>query len=299
MQQVKVWLQKADAAYQRFRFKRKGRSVTLDILMFLFLGFFAFFSVWPLLLIIFNAFKPMSEIFLFPPRLMVENPTLNNFRDLSILISNSWVPVSRYIFNTVFITVVGTVGTVLIASMAAFPLAKYRFPGSRVMSEMITYALMFNGTVLTVPVYLIMSYLNLVDSYWAILLPAFTHTLGLFLMRNFMTQIPDSLLEAAKIDGARELRIFGSIVMPVCKPAWITLIILSFQTLWGETGGQLIYTETLKPFSYAISQIVNSGVSRTGAASASSLIMLIVPVTVFIISQNNVLETMATSGIKE
>ena len=299
MQQIKQWMAKASAAYQRFRFKRKGRSLTLDILMFLFLGFFAFFSVWPLLLIVFNAFKPMSEIFLFPPRLLVENPTLNNFRDLSILISNSWVPVSRYIFNTVFLTLVGTTGTVFIASMAAFPLAKYRFPGSRVMSEMITYALMFNGTVLTVPIYLIMSYLNLVDSYLAILLPAFTHTLGLFLMRNFMTQIPDSLLEAAKIDGAREFRIFRSIVMPVCKPAWITLIILSFQTLWGETGGQLIYTETLKPFSYAISQIVNSGVARTGAASASSLVMLVVPVTVFIISQNNVLETMATSGIKE
>lgn len=299
MTRVKQFMATLSAAYQRFRFKRKNRSVTLDILMFLFLGFFAFFSVWPLLMIIFNAFKPMSEIFLYPPQLFVQAPTLNNFRDLSILISNSWVPVSRYIFNTLFITAAGTTASVIIASMAAFPLAKYRFPGSRVMSEIVTYALMFNGTVLTVPIYLIMSYFNLVDTYLAILLPACAHTLGLFLMRNFMTQIPDSLLEAAKIDGAREFKIFSSIVMPVCKPAWITLIILSFQTMWGETGGQLLYTEKLKPFSYAISQIVHSGVSRTGAASAASLIMLVVPVTVFIFCQNNVLETMATSGIKE
>lgn len=292
-------MQTVAAAYATFKFRRKNRSVVLDVLMFLFLAFFAVFSVWPLLLIANNAFKPMSEIFLYPPRLFVINPTLNNFRDLAVLLSNSWVPMSRYVFNTLFITAAGTVGSVIIGSMAAFPLAKYRFPGSRVMSQTITYALMFNGTVLSIPVYIIMTYLGLVDSYWAILFPTFAGTLGLFLMRNFMTQIPDSLLEAAKIDGASEFRTFWSVVMPVCKPAWITLVILSFQNLWGETGGMFIYTEKLKPLSFAISQIADTGVARTGAVSAVSLIMLIVPIVVFVFCQSNVLETMATSGIKE
>ncbi len=299
MVKIKKLISTAVAKYEQFKFRRKNRSVILDLFMLLFLGIFAFFSVWPLLLIINNAFKPMSEIFLFPPRLFVMNPTLNNFRDLSLLISNSWIPLSRYIFNTLFLTLVGTGGSVIISSMAAFPLAKYRFPGSAFMSQAITYALMFNGTVLSVPIYIIMSYFNMVDTYGAILLPTFAGTLGLFLMRNFMTQIPDSLLEAAKIDGARELKIFFSIIMPVCKPAWITLIILSFQTLWGETGGMFIYTEKLKPLSYAIAQIVDGGVARTGAASAVSLIMLAVPVVVFVFCQSHVLETMATSGMKE
>ncbi len=299
MEFIKKLKNAAVAGYAQFKFRRKNRSVLLDIMIFLFLGIFAFFSVWPLLLIINNAFKPMSEIFLFPPRLFVMNPTLNNFRDLSLLISNSWIPMSRYIFNTLFLTIAGTGGSVLISSMAAFPLAKYKFPGSSFMSQAITYALMFNATVLSVPIYIIMSYFNMVDSYWAVLLPVFAGTLGLFLMRNFMTQIPDSLLEAAKIDGARELRIFFSVVMPICKPAWITLVILSFQTLWGETGGMFIYTEKLKPLSYAIAQIVDGGVARTGAASAVSLIMLAVPVVVFVFCQSNVLETMATSGMKE
>jgi len=260
---------------------------------------FGIFSVWPLVFVINNAFKPLNEIFLFPPRLFVYNPTLNNFKDLFIIIGNSWIPFSRYIFNTVYITIMGTLATVFIGSMAAFPLAKYKFPGSKLMSNLIVYSLMFNSTVTSIPNYIIMSKLGLVDSYYPVIISAAGSTLGLYLMKNNMVQIPDSLLEASKMDGASEFKIFFSVVMPLCKPAWMTLIVLSFQSLWGTTGGSFIYSEKLKPVSYALSQIVNAGIARTGVASAVTLIMLIVPITVFIISQSNVIETMATSGIKE
>jgi len=229
----------------------------------------------------------------------VQNPTLTNFQDLAIILGNSWVPITRYIFNTVFITVVGTVGTVIISSMAAFPLAKYTFPGSRFMSKLIVYSLMFNGTVTALPNYLIMSKLQLIDTYWAVVLPSIGSTLGLFLMQNFMVQVPTQLIEAAKMDGASEFRIFWTVMMPLSRSAWITLIILSFQALWGTTGGGFIFTEKLKPVSYALSQIINAGVARTGVASAVTLIMLTVPILVFIISQSNVIQTMATTGIKE
>ena len=138
----------------------------------------------------------------------------------------------------------------------------------------------------------------MVDTYLAVTIPAIGSTFGVFLMRNFMGQIPDSILEAAKIDGAGELSIFARIIMPMSKPAWITLIILSFQTFWSESGGMYIYTEKLKPVSYAISQIVTAGVVRTGMAGAVSLIMLTVPVLVFVVSQSKVVETMANAGIK-
>jgi len=167
------------------------------------------------------------------------------------------------------------------------------------MSKMIVYSLMFNGTVTALPNYVIMSKLHLIDTYWAVILPTAASTLGLFLMQNFMVQVPDALIEAAKMDGANEFTIFWKVMMPLSKSAWITLIILSFQNLWGTTGGGFIYTEKLKPISYALSQIVNAGVARTGVASAVTLIMLIVPIAVFIISQSNVISTMATSGIKE
>ncbi|WP_317970744.1 carbohydrate ABC transporter permease [Paenibacillus sp. CCS19] len=281
------------------KFKRRNRSIIGDASLTLFLGLFGLFSVWPLIFIINNAFKPLNEIFIFPPKLFVQSPTLTNFQDLFIIIGNSWIPMTRYLFNTVFLTAAGTAGSVIIGSMAAFPLAKYVFPGSKSMSKMIVYSLMFNGTVTALPNYVIMSKLHMIDTYWAVILPTAASTLGLFLMQNFMSQVPDALIEAAKIDGANEFTIFWKVMMPLSRSAWITLIILSFQNLWGTTGGGFIYSEKLKPVSYALSQIVNAGVARTGVASAVTLIMLVVPVVVFIISQSNVISTMATSGIKE
>ena len=286
------------AALRRRKLKRR-RSLAVDILLFILLAGFGIFSLFPLIFTVVNAFKPMSEIFIFPPKLTVDNPTLNNFYDLNFILESFDVPMSRYIFNTAVITGLGTLGTVLLGSMAAFALAKYQFPGSRIMSSLIVYALMFSASVTAIPNYLIMTYLGLVDTYWAVILTAVGGTLGLYLMKNFIVQIPDSLIEAATIDGANEFTIYWRIIMPLCKPAWITLIILSFQQMWGTTGGVFIYSEELKPVSYVLSQLVSGGIARTGVSSAVSLIMMTVPVAVFVISQSNVLETMSTSGMKE
>ena len=279
-------------------FKRRNRSLGGDIVLVLILGSFGAFSLFPLLYTVTSAFKPFSEIFIFPPKLTVDNPTLDNFFDLGTIVEDFAVPLSRYIFNTLTITGLGTFGTVMLGAMAAFPIAKYQFPGSKVMSSLIVYALMFSTSVTAIPNYLIMSSLHIIDTYWAVILPAVGGTLGLYLMKNFMVQVPDEMLEAAKIDGASEFGIFFRIVMPLCKPAWITLIILSFQQMWGTTGGIFIYSEELKPLSYVLSQLVSGGISRTGVASAVSLIMILVPISVFVVSQSNVIETMATSGIK-
>ncbi len=284
--------------YYRRKFKRRNRSIGGDLILILVLGFFGIFSLFPLLYTLTSAFKPFSEIFMYPPKLTVENPTLNNFFDLGTIIEDFTVPFSRYAFNTLVITGVGTFGTVLLGSLAAYPLAKYEFPGSKLMSNIIVYALMFSTSVTAIPNYLIMSALGIIDTYWAVILPAVGGTLGLYLMKNFMVQVPDDMLEAAKIDGCSELGIFWKVVMPLCKPAWITLVILSFQQMWGTTGGVFIYSEELKPLSYVLSQLVSGGISRTGVASAVSLLMLIVPIGVFVFSQSNVIETMATSGIK-
>jgi len=280
------------------KIRRRNRSLGVDIALTVFLGAFGLFSLFPLAYIIVSAFKPMSEVFIFPPRLVVENPTLNNFFDLGAIIEGFDIPLLRYIFNTFFITGLGTAGTVLLGSMAAFPLAKYEFPGSKFMSQLIVYSLMFSASVTAIPNYFIMSSIGLIDSYWAVILPSVGGTLGLYLMKNFMVQIPDEILEAAKIDGASEMQTFFGTVMPLCKPGWITLIIFSFQSLWGTTGGVFIYSEELKPLSYVLSQIVSSGIARTGVSSAVNLLMIIVPVTMFLINQSNVLETMATSGMK-
>lgn len=276
-----------------------NRSLYGDVLLLLALLAFGAFTAYPMVFIINNAFKPLSEILIFPPKLFVRNITFNNFLDLFQLMAESWIPVSRYVFNTILITVVGTAGHVIFASMAAYPLAKHRFPGSSSLSKIIVYSLMFNTAVTAIPAYIIMTQIGLIDTLWAIILPAFAFSLGLYLMKNFMEQIPMAYIESAYMDGASEYQIFWRIIMPLVKPAWLTLIILSFQTLWGATGGQYIYNEALKPLSFALNQIVGGGIARTGVVAAVSLFMMAVPVTVFIVSQSSIIETMAHSGIKE
>ncbi|MCD4827584.1 MAG: carbohydrate ABC transporter permease [Acholeplasmataceae bacterium] len=278
--------------------KRINRSRAGDIALFTILILFGAFSAFPLIMTASNAFKPLDELFLFPPRLLPRNVTFDNFRDLSELMSNSWIPFTRYFFNTILITVLGTFGHVLIASMAAYPLAKYKFPGRTLIFTLVVYSLMFAPQVTATPNYIIISRLGLIDNPAAIILPAIASSLGLYLMKQFMEQIPNELIESAKIDGASEYRIFFTIVMPLVKPAWLTLIILLFQRLWITDGGSFIFSEELKPVSYALRQIAQGTIERAGTIAAVSFIMMIVPVTFFIFSQSRIVETFSHSGMK-
>lgn len=278
--------------------KRINRSRGGDIALFVFLCLFGCFSALPLILTVSNAFKPLDEIFLYPPRFFVKNPTLDNFSDLINALGSSLVPFSRYFFNTIMVTIVGTVGHIIIASMCAYPLAKYKVPGGAVISGLVVYSLMFPSSVTAIPNYIVLNFLGLIDTYWSVILPAFAYSMGLFLMRQFMTSVPTSLIEAAKIDGAKEFKIYYKVVMPLVKPAWVTLIILLFQSLWATYGSTTIYREDYKMVSYALSQIATAGAARQGTLAAVSLIMIIVPIGVFVISQSQVMETMAHSGMK-
>jgi ABC-type glycerol-3-phosphate transport system permease component len=282
--------------------KRINRSWTVDIFLFLLLGGVAAFMSLPLVYTINRAFMPLDEIFAFPPRFIVHNPTFKNFTDLVGIFSDSWVPFSRYVFNTFFIAIVGTTGHVIIASAAAYPLAKVTFPFRRVLFSIVVMSLMFTAYITQVPNYMTISWLGMINTYWAILLPAFGSTLGLYLMKQFMEQIPDALIEAAKIDGASEYRIFWQIVMPIVKPAWMTLIIFSLQNLWTNgsvTSHKYIYSEQLRTVDAVFGQIASGGISRTGPVAAVTLMMMSVPIAVFIITQSKVIQTMSTSGLKE
>jgi ABC-type glycerol-3-phosphate transport system permease component len=279
--------------------KRLNRSYGGDAFIIAILTVFGLFFAYPLVFAINNAFKPMNEIFLFPPKLFVQRPTMNNFQDLFIIMSKSWVTFSRYIFNTVFITVVGTVGLIIIASMGAFVVSKYKFPGSKIFFQGVIITLMFSGYVTAIPNYLVMSALGWVDTFLSVIVPAFAMPMGFFLLKQFIDTIPDSLLEAAKVDGAKEFRIFIWIVMPMIKPAWLTVMIFSVQNLWNARASNFIYSEQLKTLPYALGQIITGGIARTGVGAAVTLFVMIVPLVMFIFAQSNVLQTMASSGIKE
>ncbi len=287
------------AVFKHKRRAKQSHSMIGNMFSILILVLMGAFMALPLVLAVCNSLKPLEELFVFPPRFFVRNPTFDNFHDIFVLMRQSWVPFSRYIFNTVLITVVGTAGHLIIASLCAYPLAKHKFPGRNFCFWLIVTALMFSTHVTAIPNYLIMSKLGGLDHYAALILPAIAKPMGLFLMKQFMEQIPDSLIEAAKIDGAGELKIFRSIVMPSVKPAWLTLIIFCFQDLWNLQGSNYIYSENLKTLPYALSQISAAGISRAGATAAVAVIMMIVPITIFMLCQSNIIETMVSSGIKE
>ncbi len=279
--------------------RQPNRSRIGDFFVYLFLFLVALAMVFPMVYAVNSALKPLDELFMFPPRIFAQNPTLDNFSDLFVTMGKSWVTFSRYIFNTVFITFVGTVGHLIIASMGAYVLAKYDFPGGKTFFNLVTVALMFSGYVTAIPNYLIINALGWIDTYWAIIIPSFAAPIGLFLMKQFMEGLPMSLIEAAKIDGASEWKIFMRIVMPNVKPAWLTLIIFQVQALWNNRASTFIYSEEKKTLVYALQQVQSGGIARTGQAAAVTVIVMIVPIVIFIMSESQILETMASSGLKD
>ena len=269
-----------------------GITVVLSIL-----GAFMFL---PMVYVVMQSLKPLDELWMFPPRFYVVNPTFKNYRDLFMLMNTSWVPFSRYIFNTVFTSVAGTFGNLFCSSLAAYAMAKIKFPGGKTMFKTVRTSLMFHSTVTGITSFIIMTGLGLLDTYWAIIIPAWSSSLGLYLMKQFMeTNVSDAVLESARLDGATELRTFWTIAMPMVKPAWLTLIIYSFQGLWNAGSSIYIHSEQLKSFNYAIGQIMAGGIKRAGASAASMVIMMAVPIAVFVISQSNIIETMGSSGMKD
>lgn len=284
----------------RTRKARLNRSLGGNILVALILLGVGAFMFLPLLYIIVSSLKPLSEFFYFPPRFFVQNPTLKNYSDMFTVMTDTTVPFLRYLFNTLFISIVGTVGHVVIASMCAYALAKHVFPGRTIIFQVIVTSLMFNAAVMAIPSFLIVSSLHLIDTYWAYIIPAFGLPLGLYLMKQFIEQmVPDAVLESAKMDGCGEWKMIWRIVMPMVRPAWLTLIIFAFQGLWNVGASQYIFQEQLKTINYALSQILAGGIARTGVGTAVSVVMLIVPIAVFMVTQNSVVETMSTSGMKE
>lgn len=280
--------------------KRKpNRSIGGDIALYFFLLVVAFIMAFPIIYAVSSALKPLDELFKFPPRIFAQHPTLDNFSDLFVTMGKSWVTFSRYLFNTVFITGVGTAGHLIIASMGAFVLAKYEFPGAQGFFKVVTVAMMFTGYATAIPNYIILNKLGWIDTYWAIIIPAFASPMGFFLMKQFMEGLPTSLIEAAKIDGANEWRVFSGIVMPNVKPAWMTLIIFSVQALWNNKASTYIYSEERKTLVYALQQIQAGGIARTGQGAAVLVVVMIVPIFIFIFSESQILETMASSGLKD
>ena len=277
-----------------------NRSVGGDAGIFFFLAIMGAFMFLPMIYVVVQSLKPLDELWMFPPKFIVMRPTVKNYGDLFTLLSDSWVPFSRYIFNTVLITAAGTFGNLVLSSLAAYAVSKIPFPGRKGVFWIIQRSLMFTSTVTAIANFMTLTRIGLMDNPLALIIPAWGSTMGLYLMKQFMdSSISDAVLESARLDGCSEFRTFWTIAMPMVKPAWLTLIIYSFQGLWNTGASAYIYSEQWKTLNYAITQITAGGIARAGASAAGSVLMMIVPILVFVISQSNIIETMASSGMKD
>ncbi len=278
--------------------KRVSRSRFGNVMVVLFLLFLGIVMILPLYYMVVSSIKPINELFYFPPKFYVVKPTLNNFVSLIKLQAQSEVPFERYLFNSVFVTIVSTVGYVFIASMAAYALEKQKFPMRKVITQGVVIAILFRPEVMSVPQYIIMSKLHLIDTYWALILPAMAGSFGVFLIQQFLETVPDEMIEAGRIDGASEFSIYFRLVMPMLKPAWMTIVIFTFISTWNINGVQFIYSESMKMLPAMLSSLSTAGIARTGVAAAVGVIMMVPPIVIFLCSENSIVETMAHSGMK-
>ena len=288
-----------EISFKKGKTIKRYNSTVGNAVIFGFLVLLSLFMILPMFYAILQSFKPMEEIFAYPPKFFVKHPTTNNYLQAVKLADNLYIPFSRYLVNSVIVSFLGTFVYVLIAVMAGYALAKGKFLGNKTISDLVVWTMLFTGSITAIPQYIVISKLGMVDSHLSIILPTFAETMGIFLMKQFIiSDIPDELLEAARIDGAGEMKIVTSIVFPNIKPACATLVIFTFQGLWNNAGATYIYTESKKLLPTVLSSISGGGLARAGATAAVSVILMIPPIALFLYSQKSVTETMSHSGMK-
>ncbi|HZG84003.1 carbohydrate ABC transporter permease [Paenibacillus sp.] len=295
-------LETASSLFRRRRPKLFRMDSTQRWLIVL-LGAGGLLMLLPLIYIFNHALKPFSELFIFPPNIFVREPTLNNFVELFVVTRDSVVPATRYLFNSVAVAALGTAAVVVVSALCAYPLSKHKFPGHKAIFATIVVSLMFVAEAVEIPRYVVISQLGIMNTYWGHILPHVAAPVGVFLMKQFIDQLPNDLLEAAKIDGAGELRVFLSIVVPVTMPAVATVAILQFQTIWNDTSTSVLFMQddAMKTFPFFLSTITQNlanSVARQTAAAAAGLLMFLPTLVMFLVFQRKVIATMAHSGIK-
>jgi len=286
-------------------FKRNPMNKTDGFQKFLFvlLTLLGIFMIIPLVFLFNHALKPYSELFNYPPNIIVRDPTFQNFIELFSATSSSVVPVTRYLFNSIVVTILTVITVVIVSAMAAYPLSKHNFPGRNALFGLIVLSLMFAPETVQIPNYLVVSNLGIMNTYLGHIMPHLAATVSVFLMKQFVDQVPNELLEAAKMDGAREFTVFLRIVIPMIMPAVATVAILTFQAAWGntETSRLFMQDEAMKTFPFFLTTFTNgavNAVARQGAMAAATLILFLPNFFFFLFFQRKVIATMAHSGIK-
>jgi len=221
-------------------------------------------------------------------------------------LSNSGIPVSRYLFNSIVITLVTVLASIFVSSTAAYALSKKRFKLKHTLFVINNVALMFVPIAVTIPRFLVVKNLSLLDTFWVHILPVLAMPVGLFLLKQFIDGIPDEVIEAAQIDGASDWWIYWRIILPMIQPALATIAILTFQAAWNNAEISTLYinNESLRTLAFYLSTLTSTtatganAVAGQGIAAAAALIMFLPNLVIFIFLQGQVMSTMSRSGLK-
>jgi len=300
MQSAAVWIKKINP--WRKKSKLKSMDTFQKVLVFL-LIIFSIFMLLPLIFIFNHALKPYHELFIYPPNIFVREPSFQNFVELFLVASSSTVPVTRYLFNSIVISGGAVLCVTIVSALCAYPISKHKFPGHKFVFALILLTLMFAPEAVQIPRYLVASNLGIMNTYFGHILPLLAMPVGVFLLKQFIDQLPNELLEAARMDGATEFHIFLRVVIPIVMPAVATVAILTFQNSWGnvETSTLFMQDDEMKNFPFFLSTLTNNlanSVARQGAAAAAAMVMFVPNLVIFLVFQGKVIETMAHSGIK-
>jgi len=252
--------------------------------------------VGPFIWMALSSFKPEGEIRSVPPTWLPETWTLDNFRDLF-----SRLDFPLFFFNSALVAVVVTAGNLLFCSLVGYALAKLRYPGKKVLFLAVLGMLMVPGMVTFVPQFVLVSNMGLTNSYAGLILPFLVGPFGVFLMRQFLQSIPDDLIEAARVDGAGEFRIFFRIVLPLCRPALATLGILTFLASWNNFLWPLVVASTEDKYTLPVALALYSiGQNRTdfGLLLAGAVVVVLPVLIVFLLLQRHFMRGIATTGLK-
>ncbi|PLT48092.1 carbohydrate ABC transporter permease [Paenibacillus sp. FSL W8-1187] len=267
------------------------------------LAVLSLFMALPIVFIINNSFKPFTELFAYPPRFFVSQPTLENFRLLVHFSTESGLPLSRYVFNSLLAAIAVILLTLAVSSLAAFALSKLTFKGKDTFNRINTLALMFVPIAVAIPRFLIIEKMGIFNTYLAHIVPLLAMPIGIFLLKQFMDQVPDDLIEASKMDGGGNWRVYWSVMLPLVKPALVTVAILTFQATWGnvESSANFMNDESLRTLPFYLNTLVaQSGniVAGAGLSAVAGMILFVPNLVLFIILQNKVMDSMAHTGIK-
>jgi multiple sugar transport system permease protein len=252
--------------------------------------------VGPFLWMLLGSFRPDRELKEVPPSWLPQDPTLDNYRNLF-----QQLDFTQVFFNSAVVAVTITLGNLVFCSMLGYAFAKLNFPGKRVMFTLVLATLMVPGVVTLVPLFVLVSNLGMTNSFPGLIFPFLAGPFGVFLMRQFMLGLPDELIDAARVDGAGEWRIFARVIIPLCKPALATLGILTFLTSWNNFLWPLVVAQSEDRYTLPVAlaiYAIGENKSNYGLLMAGSVAIIVPVLIVFIALQRHFVRGIALTGIK-